>query len=82
MQLPPLHTGVVPPQTFVHEPQFVLSVRVSTQTPLQAVSPGPQQIPLVQVSPTAQATPPAVPAQPPQFASSVSGSEHEPPQLF
>jgi hypothetical protein len=79
--VPPLQTAVAPLHTVVHEPQCVLSVSVSTQTPLQAVSPGPQQMPLVHVSPEAHATPPA-PAQPPQFASSVCGSEHEPPQLF
>lgn len=80
-QVPPLQTGVLPPQVVVHEPQCVLSVSRSTQTPLHAVSPGAQQIPLVQVSPAAHATPVA-PAQPPQFASSVIGSEHVPPQLF
>ena len=65
----------------LHAPQFELSVVVLTHTPLHAVSPGPQQMPSVHVSPLAHATPPA-PAQPPQFASSVCGSEHVPPQLF
>jgi hypothetical protein len=76
-QVPPLQTGVVPPQVVVHEPQCVLSVSRSTQTPLQAVSPGAQQMPLVQVSPEAHALP-----QVPQFISSVIGSEHVPLQLF
>jgi hypothetical protein len=76
-QVPPLQNAVAPEHDVVHEPQCVLSVSRSTQTPLHAVSPGPQQMPLVHVSPLPHARP-----QPPQFASSVSGSEHVPLQLF
>jgi hypothetical protein len=75
--VPPLQNGEVPPHTFVHEPQCVLSVSVSTQTPPHAVSPGPQQMPLVHVSPEPHVVP-----QLPQFSSSVIGSEQVPPQLF
>jgi hypothetical protein len=75
--VPPLQNGVVPPHTVGHMPQCDASVNRSTHTPPQFVSPGPQQMPLVHVSPAAHALP-----QPPQFASSVCGSEHVPPQLF
>lgn len=53
-------------------PQFEASLSVSTQTSLQLVEPRPQQMPARQFSPVTQTSEPAVPAQPPQLARSVS----------
>jgi hypothetical protein len=72
-----LQTGVVPEQVVPHVPQFAASVSLSTQTPLQFVSPGPQQTPDEHVSPVAHAWP-----HMPQLLLSVIGSLHVPPQLL
>ena len=76
-QTPLLHTGVVPEQTVPQAPQFLGSLVVSTQTPLQFwVSTGQTQLPPLHFWLALQAA-----SHDPQCDGSVGVYTHAPPQL-
>jgi len=75
-QVPPLHAGVIPPQTVPHLPQFFGSLVVSVQLPPQTISPiGQAHAALAHNWPIGQAMPHL-----PQSAGSLARSTHIPAQ--